>query len=312
MKLRRHGVPDRVGRHPFVEARFLAQGLEGPGDLRHRLAAIGHHVPLGGPDEGDQPSGHGDLRPPLLRLPPPWRVQVNHAVVKVALEPREAQQGVRTGARADQQRQEGPHVVGHWLTIGAAGGRLFVRVFDINGNVRLNQPGDVLASITTMQWDSNSRGWNAGAPMDDANLNRRQTIRVGPAVGYAQVGVTGFDGSIDLQSLRLYGLSEAAPAVLNGTPLLPQSGQREFAAEVSWDLPSLAPGATSLIDVTVSGARQGDLASASLVSSTRFIELDAAVWSNNTVRVMARNISGATFDLAAATLSVGVVKRRVA
>ncbi len=202
--------------------------------------------------------------------------------------------------------------VAHWLTIGAAGGRLFVRVFDINGNVRLNQPGDVLASITTMQWDSNSRGWNAGAPMDDANLNRRQTIRVGPAVGYAQVGVTGFDGSIDLQSLRLYGLSEAAPAVLNGTPLLPQSGQREFAAEVSWDLPSLAPGATSLIDVTVSGARQGDLASASLVSSTRFIELDAAVWSNNTVRVMARNISGATLDLAAATLSVGVVKRRVA
>jgi hypothetical protein len=110
---------------------------------------------------------------------------------------------------------------------------------------------------------------------------------------------------------RVYGLPEAAPAVLNGTPLLPQSGQREFAAEVSWDLPSLAPGATSLIDVTVSGARAGDLAIASLVSSTRFIELDAAVWSNNTVRVMARNISGATFDLAAATLSVEVVKRRV-
>jgi len=58
-------------------------------------------------------------------------------------------------------------------------------------------------------------------------------------------------------------------------------------------------------------APAGDLASASLVSSTRFIELDAAVWSNNTVRVMTRNISGATFDLAAAALSVGVVKRRV-
>ena len=100
--------------------------------------------------------------------------------------------------------------------------------------------------------------------------------------------------------------------MLNGTPLLPQSGQREFAAEVSWDLPSLAPGATSLIDVTVSGARAGYLAQASLVSSTRFIELDAAVWSNNTVRVMARSISGATLDLALATLSVQVVKRRVA
>ena len=50
--------------------------------------------------------------------------------------------------------------------------------------------------------------------------------------------------------------------MLNGTPLLPQSGQREFAAEVSWDSPSLAPGATLLIDVTASGARAGDLAQA--------------------------------------------------
>jgi hypothetical protein len=54
--------------------------------------------------------------------------------------------------------------------------------------------------------------------MDDANFNRRQTIRVGAAVAYAQVGVIGCDGPIDLQSLRLYGLPEAAPAVLNGTP----------------------------------------------------------------------------------------------
>lgn len=92
---------------------------------------------------------------------------------------------------------------------------------------------------------------------------------------------------------------------------MPQSGQREFAAETRWDLPSLASRATSLIDVTVSGARAGGLAQASLVSSTRFIELDAAVSSNNTVRVLARNISGATFGLAAATLSVGVAKRRV-
>jgi hypothetical protein len=203
----------------------------------------------------------------------------------------------------------------HWLTSGASGGRLFVRVFDGAGNVREDFAGDVLASITTMQWNGPAKGWNAGAPMDDSNFNRRQTIRVGASVVYAQVGVIGFDGPIDLQSLRLYGLPEAAPAVLNGTPLLTGaqfgSGRREFAAEVSWDLPSLAPAATALLDVTVNGARAGDLAQASLVSSTRFIELDAAVWSNNTVRVMARNISGATFDLAAATLSVEVVKRPI-
>ena len=66
-----------------------------------------------------------------------------------------------------------------------------------------------------------------------------------------------------------------AAALHCGTPALPV-GQREFAAEMSWDLPSLAPGATSLLDVTVPGARQGDLAQAALASSTHFIELDAA------------------------------------
>ena len=66
-----------------------------------------------------------------------------------------------------------------------------------------------------------------------------------------------------------------------------------------------------LVDVTVVGARQGDRAEASLASSTRFIELDATTWSNNTVRVLARNMSGASFDLGAATLSVAVTKRRI-
>lgn len=66
----------------------------------------------------------------------------------------------------------------------------------------------------------------------------------------------------------------------------------------------MAFGGISLLDVTVNGAGAGDLATASLVLSTRFIEFDAAVWSNNTVRVMARNISEATFDLAAATVAV--------
>ncbi|MFO0158309.1 MAG: hypothetical protein ACK530_02155 [Alphaproteobacteria bacterium] len=146
--------------------------------------------------------------------------------------------------------------------------------------------------------------------MADASLNRRQTIRVGAGVAFAQVGIVGFDGQIELEALRLFGLPEAAPAVLYACPAVP-IGTREFQAEVSWDLPSLASGATALTDVTVAGSRQGDLAQASLVSSTRFIDLTAFAWTNNTVRVMARNISGATFDLAAATLAVGVTKRRV-
>jgi hypothetical protein len=66
-----------------------------------------------------------------------------------------------------------------------------------------------------------------------------------------------------------------------------------------------------MLDVTVASARQGDRAEASLASSTHFIELDSCAWSNNTVRVLARNISGAAFDLSAATLSVAVTKRRI-
>ncbi|MBR0648654.1 hypothetical protein GXW78_03190 [Roseomonas terrae] len=46
----------------------------------------------------------------------------------------------------------------------------------------------------------------------------------------------GFDGQIEVEALRLYGLPEAAPALLCGAPALP-AGQREFAAEVAWDLP---------------------------------------------------------------------------
>jgi hypothetical protein len=199
----------------------------------------------------------------------------------------------------------------HWLTAGAAGGRLFVRCFDGAGNVRLDVAGDVLASLTTMQWNAPARGWNAGAPMDDANLNRRMTLRFGPAVLYAQIGIIGFDGPINLEAMRLYGLPENGPTIFNGTPLVPNGGRRIIAAEIAYDPPSLAAGATALVDVTVTGARQGDLALASFVSSTRFFELDAFVWSNNTVRVMVRNISNTTIDLGSSTLSVQVEKRRI-
>jgi hypothetical protein len=76
-------------------------------------------------------------------------------------------------------------------------------------------------------------------------------------------------------------------------------------AEMTRDLPSAAPGATSLLDVTLPGCRQGDPAHAALASSTRFVELDAVAWTSNAVRVMARNISpSATFDLGPATLSI--------
>jgi hypothetical protein len=50
----------------------------------------------------------------------------------------------------------------------------------------------------------------------------------------------------ELATLRLYGLPEHAPALLSGRPA-PPVGTREFQAEASLDLPSLAPGATHLV-----------------------------------------------------------------
>ena len=173
-----------------------------------------------------------------------------------------------------------------------------------------NQPQDVLTSGTTVQRDSASKIWQAVAVMQDSSLNRRQTIRLGPGVTFAQIGVIGFDGQIELEALRLYGLPEDAPAVLYGCPSLP-AGTRTLALQTGWDLPSLAPSATANVDVTVPGARRGDFADASLDTSSISFVRNCHVWSNKSVRVTARNVSASTVDLAAALLAVQVVKRRI-
>ena len=76
--------------------------------------------------------------------------------------------------------------------------------------------------------------------MADASPNRRMTVRIGDAAAFAQIGVVGLDGQIELEALRLYGLPDAAPALLCGTPTLPV-GQREFAAEATLDLRPWCP-----------------------------------------------------------------------
>jgi hypothetical protein len=74
-------------------------------------------------------------------------------------------------------------------------------------------------------------------------------------------------GQIVLEALRLFRLFEVAPAVIYGCPSVPV-GTRSLALETTWDLPSLGPGATVNIDVTVPGARRGDFADASLDTSS--------------------------------------------
>ncbi len=81
--------------------------------------------------------------------------------------------------------------------------------------------------------------------------------------------------------------------------------------ETSWDLPSLGPSATANVDVTVPGARRGHFADASLDTSSIAFVLDCHLWSNNSVRVTARNVSASTVDLAAAPLAIQVAKPRI-
>jgi hypothetical protein len=110
--------------------------------------------------------------------------------------------------------------------------------------------------------------------------------------------------------LRFYGLPRDALPISFECPSLPTEAQA-LAMETTWDLPSLAAGATTNIDVTVPGARRGDFADASLDTSGIAFVLDCHVWSNNSVRVTAQNGSASTVDIAAAPLSVQVAKRRL-
>jgi hypothetical protein len=55
-----------------------------------------------------------------------------------------------------------------------------------------------------------------GTVVADASLNRRMTVRLGDAVAFAQIGVVGLDGQIELEALRLYGLPEEMATRIEG------------------------------------------------------------------------------------------------
>jgi len=85
----------------------------------------------------------------------------------------------------------------------------------------LNIAENELASGTVIQGNTLGKVWTAGAVMVDASLNRRRTIRVGGCVAFARVGIVGFAGQIEREALRLFGLPEAAPAMLYACPSVP-------------------------------------------------------------------------------------------
>jgi hypothetical protein len=69
-----------------------------------------------------------------------------------------------------------------------------------------------------MQWNILSNGCTGGVVMAAGFLIRRMTVRLPEVVAFAQIGNFGFNGQIELEALRHYGLSEAAPSTDRDSP----------------------------------------------------------------------------------------------
>ncbi|WP_439579034.1 glycosyl hydrolase family 28-related protein [Elioraea sp.] len=194
------------------------------------------------------------------------------------------------------------------LAVDADTPRLFVQCFDAAGTLLTNSTGMMArASGQTLAWNAAARWWQGSADMTDASLTRLQAIRLAPQVATAIIGICRVDQDYEARALRLYCEPRHAPALLYGLPGLPH-GSRDLIAEAAWDPPSIAAGATTQFNMTVTGASPGDLVEASFSVATTAILFLGTVGAANTVTVVAWNRAGSAIDLGGGTLRVRVTK----
>ncbi|MFC7541856.1 glycosyl hydrolase family 28-related protein [Siccirubricoccus deserti] len=143
------------------------------------------------------------------------------------------------------------------LAVDADDPRLVVQCFDASMNLLTNAGGELVrASGMSMQWSAAPRWWQGSADLKDADLTRLQVVRLADAVAYAIIGVARIGTDYEVRALRLACDPAHAPAALWGLPDLP-FGRRELSAEVAWDAPSVAAGASAQVNVPLVGARPG-------------------------------------------------------
>lgn len=194
------------------------------------------------------------------------------------------------------------------LSVDADAPRLVVMTFDWNLNLLTNAVGQlVLASGQSMTWNATARWWQGSANMDDAGLTRLQAVRLSSAVGYAVIGVARVGTDYEVRAMRLHCDARHAPAVLYGLPDL-RHGRRDLTAELEWDPPALASGASAQVSVPVPGARPGDFAQAAYSLSTSGVVFLAQIGAQDVVTVTAWNRSNQEVDLDPGTVRVRVVK----
>lgn len=194
------------------------------------------------------------------------------------------------------------------LAVDADSPRLVVMCFDANRNLLVDTGTPrARASGQSLTWNPAAFWYQSSADMADATLTRPQVVRLAPEVAYAIIGVARIGNDYELRSMRLACDPLYAPTLIYGQPSLPH-GARELIAEAAWDPASVAAGASTTINVPITGARPGDFASASFSLATSGMVFLAQVGATDVVTVTAWNRTGAAVDLGAGTVRARVVK----
>lgn len=194
------------------------------------------------------------------------------------------------------------------LAVDADAPRLIVQCFNSSKTLLTDSAGTLVrASGQSMSYNSDTRWWQGGADMSDSGLTRLQVVRLDPQVAYAIIGVARVSADYEVRAMRLLCDPTHSPAVLYGTSTMPW-GRREMIAEAAWDPASLSAGATTQLNVTVTGARPGDFVQAAFSLSTSGVVFLAQIGASDTVTVTAWNRSASAIDLGAGTVRVRVLK----
>ena len=179
----------------------------------------------------------------------------------------------------------------------------------------------LFSNMNSVMQGAPSYWWEGNADLDaligGLALNRLQRVTLHADAQYAAIGVRGSSAAAVLRALRLYTSALHAPRLLFGGSRA--WGKREYTVtDVAWTLPALAAGATTTLDVTLPGVRQGDFVRAGFAQASGFqnggVVFHAAVGGTagtNQVRVTAQNISGGSITLGAGTLFLRAVKPRL-
>jgi hypothetical protein len=186
--------------------------------------------------------------------------------------------------------------------------RIVVQCFDADRRLLTDAAGTLVrASGQSLLYNVAARWWQGSADLSDDGLTRLQVVRLAPQVAYAFIGVARIGRDYEVRALRLACDPAFSPPLLYGLPGLPH-GTRELVAELAWDPPSIAAGASAQVSVPLPGARPGDFAQAGFSLATSGVVFLANVGATDVVTVTAWNRSGVAIDLGAGTLRARVVK----